>query len=345
MNVPCRQPETYTLRNANGMSATFVNPGLILQSLIVPLNGTFREVCLGFTSAESYQDEQYLQHYPYLGAVIGRMANRVKNATFEWEGKAHRLASNDGKHCLHGGQSGYDKKWWACQKKTDSSITFHLHSPAMDENFPEAIDIWAEFWLSEQNELGVRFTTSSEKPTPVNLTWHPYFNLDPEKKTIEQHWLSVHADHYLESDEYTVITGRVLEISTIFKGIHMPSVLEPILKKNKGIDTSFVIREYKTTALVHAGSLTSGDQLLRMDILTNNPIVHVYTGQHLPELTLPGEEPLFPYKGICFECQLYTDYVNQPNFPRLVPSSRNPLVQETVYAFKSNPQSYGSEEA
>ena len=325
--------------------ATLVNPGLILQSLIVPVNKENREVCLGFKSPENYQDEMYLRNYPYLGAVIGRIANRVKNASFDWEGNRFPLAANDGNHCLHGGSKGFDKKWWTSQKKSDSSITFHLHSQAMDENFPEAIDVTAEIWLSQQNELGVRFTTHSDKPTPVNLTWHPYFNLDLNKETIEQHWLSVHADRYLESDEDTVITGRILDISTIFQEIHMPSVLEPILTKNNGIDTSFVIREYKTTGLGHAASLTSSDQLLRMDILTNNPIVHVYTGQHLPVLALPGEEPLFPFKGICFECQLYTDFVNQPHFPIQLPDGGKPLVQETVYAFTTNHLPDGQEKA
>ncbi len=323
--------ETYTLRNKLGMEAILINPGLILQSLKVPCKNSIREVTLGFDNPLSYFSPDYVNNYPYLGAVIGRMANRIKNARFLWNNSSIELFPNQGSHCLHGGREGYDKRWWKLINKQETSACFQLQSPDGDENFPGEILIQADIWLTDKLQLGIKFTTMAKEVCPVNITWHPYFNLDDEQDTIKGHSLRINSTHRLETNEQHVVTGTIIPNIWAFESLSTIAEKLPI----GGIDHGFILPQKDQESLTEANVLRSSDQKIELTVYTNNPIVHVYTGQHLPHLKLENERSLFPYKGICFECQLFTDFVNQPNFPQLYVYPDKPLVQETVYSFNS----------
>jgi aldose 1-epimerase len=321
--------ETYTLRNELGMEAVLINPGLILQSLKIPVEDSVREVTLGFSNPLSYFSPDYINNYPYLGAVIGRIANRIKNAHFHWNKRSIHLYPNNGPHCLHGGNEGFDKRWWKLISKDNTTACFLLHSPDGDENFPGELQIQADIWLTDMLELGIKFTIFSNEVSPVNLTWHPYFNLDAEKDTIKGHRLQINSDRWLETNDNHIVTGIIKPNNWGFDILNTLSEVLP----SSGIDHGFILSQNNQSSLTEAIALCSSDHKLKLTVFTNNPIVHVYTGQHLPILELKNERKLFPYNGICFECQLFTDFVNQPHFPQLYVYPDKPLVQETVYSF------------
>jgi aldose 1-epimerase len=166
----------YTLVNKSGMKAKIITYGGILTSLLVPdKDGKLADVVLGCDSLAGY-----LKGHPFFGANAGRCANRIANAKFTLDGKEYTLAANNGKHSLHGGKEGFDKKVW----KADPIITpagpgveLSYRSKDGEEGYPGNLNVTITYKLTHQNELKIEYTATTDKPTVCNLAHHSYFNL------------------------------------------------------------------------------------------------------------------------------------------------------------------------
>ena len=186
--------DIYTLTNAKGSFARITNYGAIVTELHVPDRaGKLGDVVLGFDKVDDYVAKS-----PYFGSIVGRVANRIANATFVLDGKTVKLNANNAPHHLHGGKKGWDKVIWTAepkQTKDGPSLRLTHVSPDGEENYPGTVTATATYTLTNDDELRVTMTATTDKTTLVNMAHHTYWNL-AGSGTILGHELVIHADAY-----------------------------------------------------------------------------------------------------------------------------------------------------
>jgi len=185
--------ELYVLTNNNGMTAKIMTYGATLTELDVPdRKGKKEDVVLGFDNLRAYEDNPG----PYLGATVGRYANRIAGGKFTLDGKEYTLALNNGGNSLHGGKKGFDKVVWKAEPKTvadGAAVQFTYVSADGEEGYPGELKVAVTYTLTNKNELRIDYTATTTKSTPINLTNHSYFNLSGTDLPILNHVLD--ADH------------------------------------------------------------------------------------------------------------------------------------------------------
>ena len=169
----------YTVKNKSGAYVEILDYGCTVRSIVVPArNGEMTDVCLGHEDMEAYEKDD-----SFLGATVGRFANRIGGAKFTLNDKEYKLFVNDGENTLHGGQKGFDKYVWKCVDEEENFVTFARLSPDGEENFPGNLELEVKFTFSDNNEFEIEYKAKSDKDTPLNLTNHTYFNLDGIQST------------------------------------------------------------------------------------------------------------------------------------------------------------------
>lgn len=321
-----KRVDSFTLRNKNGMSITAINYGGIITSICVPdKNGVCENVVLGYNDLKSYLSDNY-----YLGAIIGRCANRIDNAQFILDGKQYNLAKNDGTNSLHGGKKGFNTKWWNIQeKRVREGQALRLSASSLDgeEGYPGKVDTEVLYILTNNNELIIKYFAHSTKKTIINLTNHTYFNLSAGKdKTVENHKLQIKTNYFLQLNDKQIPTGEFLptegtpldfrEAKPIANGLDLSHEQTALVN---GIDHSFVVPTSKDY-VVHYEDEQSGRIL---EITTGEPCVHIYSGNFLPQ----------PYSGIAFETQHFPDSIHHKNFPPVVLNPGATYTSETKFTF------------
>lgn len=299
----------YTLRNQAGMQLSVTELGAIISSLKVPLKSGLRECVLGFDAVSDYCSQAYLNHYPYLGAVIGRCAGRITRSEGRLNGEQISLTANHGVHHLHGGREGFDKKRWQVVAFEDARICLRYTSKDGEEGYPGTLDVEVAYTVTQDNSLRVDYFARTDRPTPVNLTQHTYFNFNEDRfGDILGHSLQVSADHYVPLDEHLLPVGTIVPVQGTdfdYREARLPGA---------SLDTSFVLRK----GMDVAGVLVSPDGLLKMAVATSYPVLHLYTGSFLPDLRPEGRKALKKNAGICFEAQHFPDALNHAAFPDTV---------------------------
>ena len=166
----------FRLTNASGASIELTNLGASWVSAHMPdKHGIFENILLGYDNAEGYIKDTY-----YMGATVGRFANRIYQASFSIKDTTYQLEKNDGENTNHGGASGFHKKIWQWEQ-IDSGIRFILHSPDMEGGYPGNVHVKIEYQFTETNELTISYYGITDRPTYLNLTNHAYFNLSGDK--------------------------------------------------------------------------------------------------------------------------------------------------------------------
>src|SRR5665213_372341 len=201
----------YTLVNDKGDTVTITNYGGAITSFVTPdKNGKFSSVIIGFDSLAPY-----LHHPPYFGALIGRYGNRIGDAKFTLDGKVYNLAANDGKNTLHGGMKGFDKVVWDASILNDTvpSLTLKYLSKDGEEGFPGNLNVTVQYILTNDGGLKIEYSAETDKPTPVNLTNHSYFNLSGNtSNTILDETLMINANSYTPVDNTLIPTGEIKSV-------------------------------------------------------------------------------------------------------------------------------------
>ena len=198
----------YVCTNARGSVLKMTNYGATVVALEVPdRQGQRANINLGFDRLEGY-----LGGHPCFGSTIGRYANRIAQGRFTLDGQEYHLATNDGPNHLHGGRVAFHRVVWQAEPFRDDSgagVRFRYSSPDGEEGYPGNLEVTAVYTLTDKDELIVAFTATTDKPTPVNLTNHNYWNLrGAGSGTIHEHRLFIAADHYLPVDETLIPTGE-----------------------------------------------------------------------------------------------------------------------------------------
>ena len=312
-NAPDGQPyQLVQLTNSNDMTVQFMDWGATWLSCKVPVNSELREVLLGC------KVEDYPHQTAYLGASIGRYANRIANAQFELGERTIQLVANQGKHQLHGGKEGFDKRRWKVEECGQNFVRFSLVSPDGDQGFEGNVKANVIYTLTDENSVKIEYEAESDKDTALNLTNHAYFNLENAEQgsDVRNHTLRLNADFYLPVDGEGIPNSplkHVVNTSFDFR------VAKPIAQDfqqgeqvvTKGYDHSFIVNKawQKPCAL-----LTSPNEDLSLEVLTSQAALQVYTGNYLAGTPTREGDTYQDFSGIALETQCLPDTPNHPEW-------------------------------
>lgn len=316
----------FTLTNSKGIELNVLNYGATIQSLKIPIsNSTKIDVVLGFETAEEYANSFRLPSAPYLGAIVGRYAGRINNATFVLNKKEIHLTNNHNQHHLHGGFSGFSTALWGVKLITKNSITLQHISNENEENYPGKLTTQVCYTLSDTNELKVEMSATSTQDTIINLTQHSYFNLDGQSEDVLQQELSIASSEILETTSENIPTGNFLSLN------QHPFDFSSSKPCPNSIDTTFVLNQKSKPN----ATLISRKNNLKMSVYTNQPAIHVYVGGNCFN-TIKGKEGA-NYQitsGICFEAQNFPDAPNHKHFPNSILKKGKEYSHKTIFAFE-----------
>jgi len=332
--------DLYTLRNVNGVEAKIANYGGIVVSLKVPdRNGKFDDVVLGFKDFEGY-----LKNDPYFGALIGRYGNRIAKGRFTLNGVEYKLAVNNGENHLHGGIKGFDKVvWTGSENKTKAgpAVVLTYLSKDGEEGYPGNLQVRVVYTLTNNNELKIDYSATTDKDTVINLTHHSYFNLAGEGNgDILNHLLTINANRFVPTDAGSIPTGELRSVAGTPFDFLKPTAIgarinqdDEQLKSGNGYDHTFVINGRPGTLRLAATASEPASGRV-MQVWTTEPGVQFYTGNFLNG-TLTGKSGKVYQRrfGFCLETQHFPDSPNHPSFPTTTLKKGATYKSTTIYKF------------
>ncbi len=337
--------DRYTL-SAGRLTVSVLTFGAIVQQLVAPdRTGERRNVVLGFPRLDDYVE----RNTPYLGAVVGRYANRIANAAFTLGGARHRLEANDGLHCLHGGRHGFDRHVWQAARayRTPGGVALTLRhaSPDGAGGFPGAVVVEVTYTLSRDDALRVDYRATTDRPTVLNPTSHVYWQLAGEGAgSIEAHVLTVAASRYLPAGPGRIPTGEVAPVAGTPFDFTTPTAVgdrlrdaDSQLASAHGYDHHFVLDGAGDDGLAPAVRLEDPTSGRRLEIATTEPGVQVYSGNFLDgSLAGTGGRLYRQADGIALETQHCPDSPNRPGFPSTVLEPGGIFSSTTVFRLSAN---------
>jgi len=331
----------YKLTNSHGVEVHAMNYGGIILSIRVPdRKGQFADIVLGHDTMEGY-----IPNPPYIGAIVGRYANRIANGTFTLDGKTYTLPKNDGPNTLHGGTTRtFDKVVWEGEPlKGKTGVAFSYLSKDGEEGFPGNLKVKVTYTLTDTNELVLDYEATTDKDTPINVSQHSYFNLAGEGTgDILNHEVMINADRFTPVDKNLIPTGELRPVKGTPLDFTKPTKIGARIDDNyeqlvlgHGYDHNFVINR-KGAGLVLAARVSEPTSGRVLEVSTTQPGVQFYTGNFL-DGTVTGKQG-HVYKrryGFCLETQHFPDSPNHPKFPTTILKPGERFHQTTVFKFSA----------
>jgi aldose 1-epimerase len=313
----------YTLTNSKGVIVKLISRGATLAEWHVPGKNEVADVVFGFDDIAGYESPAN----GYFGCTTGRVANRIAKGKFTIDGKEYSVPVNDGPNALHGGvKRSLDKVVWngePFENESGQGVVFTYTSPDGEEGYPGNLAIKVTYTLTDKNEVRIDYEATTDKPTPVNLTNHTYFNLaGAGAPTINDHELMIAAERYTPVDETLIPTGEIAPVTGTpldFRQFHKIGERVEQLndKPGKGYDHNFVLNNQDgDLALAAVVREPKSGRVLR--VFTTEPGVQFYGGNFLNGAAGKGGKKYNHRSGLCLETQHYPDSVNQPSFPSVV---------------------------
>jgi aldose 1-epimerase len=330
--------ELYTLKNAKGVTVKVMSYGTIVTELLVPdKEGKPADVALGFDTLEGY-----LGGHPYFGATVGRYANRIAKGKFVLDGTEYTLATNNGPNHLHGGKKGFDKVVWKAEvlPSRTPAVKFSYRSPDGEEGYPGNLDVTCTYTLTNENELRIDFTATTDKPTIVNLAHHGYFNLAGHAAgDILGHELMIAGDHYTATDDTLIPTGEIKPVKGTPFDFTQPTAIGARIAmaggNPVGYDLNYVLRAVEPPPFP-AARVREPKSGRVMEVLTTEPGIQFYSGNFLDGTNKgKGGAVYQKHAGFCLEAQKFPDSPNKPNFPSAVLRPGQTYKQTTIYKFET----------
>lgn len=323
-----RSVEAITVGEPDGVQLEVLTYGAIIRRLTVPVRGERRDVVLHFNRLEHYERDR-----AYVGPVVGRFGNRIAEGKFTIDGVAHQVATNEGANHLHGGMLGFSKRLWrVIEAGFGPRVVLGLTSPAGEEGYPGTLEATIEL-VAKHDSLRIRLGARTDAPTPVNLTYHPYFNLSGDPRTAgTAHWLRIPASHYLPVGPGLIPTGEIAPVAnTTFdfrrsrKAEPPAPASHPQLALGGGYDHCWVLDEGADCAC----ELMSPTRDLVMTIRGSGPGLQFYNGQFLSRA--------HPHlgNGVILEPQGFPNAPNEPCFPNAILRPGESYRAEIEYVFSS----------
>jgi len=329
--VESKTVNLYTLTNSNGITAKITNYGGIIVEYLAPdKNGIAENIVLGLGSLEDY-----LAGHPSLGCIIGRYANRIGGAKFVIDDIEYTLAANNGQNHIHGGRRGFSGKVWDATTSSDkqsATLSLTYTSADMEEGYPGNLTVTVDYVLNNNNELQIKYTATTDKPTVVNLTNHSYFNLAGCKVDTRDHQVKIYADAYTPVDEGNIPTGDITPVEgTPFDLRQWTVIRDRLTDLPRGYDHNFCVKGTPDNAVLVA-ELYDPESGRLLQTYTTEPGVQFYTAAHLNGRNKNPQGVAFTsFMGVCFETQHYPDSPNKPHFPTTTLRPGETYTQLTIY--------------
>jgi len=278
-------------------------------------DGNVREAVLGHPSSAHYLSEP-----GYFGALIGRYANRIADGRFLLDGREFLLVRNEGRHHLHGGSKGFHSRRWDLVSLTDDEVTLRHISPDGDQGYPGELEVEVRYKVLAERALRIEFLARCDKPCPVNLTSHPYFNLDGDARSALDHYLWIAAHRYLPVNDEMIPEGNLEDVAETPFDFRVPRRIRERLHQGVqqalagGYDHCFVLDHDRAAGPGDgcAARLWSSDRRLALHLYTDYPGLQVYSGNHLPKSVGRDGRSCAAHSGIALEAQYLPDSPNHP---------------------------------
>ena len=310
-------PRLIVLGSDSGVRLTVMDWGATWMSCLVPTGNVRREVLLGCGRIEDY----FVQK-AFLGATVGRYANRIGKAQFDNGGQWVRLVSNEGANQLHGGPEGFFNRRWNISEVSESHAVLRLQSPDGDQGFPGNLSVSVCFRVQGASAISIEYEASIDAPCPVSLTNHAYFNLDGAATDIRRHRLQINAQSFVPVGSDLIPLGALAPVAgTGFDFTHAKPIGQDFLADEqqwltRGYDHAFLLDPECQVLTRSAATLVSGDGQLTMDIYTTKPALQFYSGNYLNGVPARDGGAYAAYQGLALETQFLPDSPNHPEWPQ-----------------------------
>lgn len=325
----------YRLENSSGAYLEATDYGCRIRSICVPdKDGTLRDVCLGYPEVSDYEADDC-----YLGAAVGRHANRIGGATFTLNGKDYALEKNDGNNNLHGGNIGFAHRIWHVEH-ADGKLIFTRSFPDGEDSFPGNLEMRISYEWSEENRLLITYEANCDQDTVINFTNHSYFNLEGyESRSILEHELQIFSSAITENDSESIPTGKFLPVDGTPFDFRKPKAIGRDINEENvqlsyghGYDHNFVLdgEGFRTAAILQSKS--SG---IRMACSTDQPGIQLYTANFLKGQKGKYGEEFLPRCAVCLETQHFPNATNHPEFPSVILKAGETFRTQTSYEFST----------
>ncbi|KAL3151876.1 hypothetical protein ABBQ38_012837 [Trebouxia sp. C0009 RCD-2024] len=329
--------EPFILKNHRGVEAHILPYGAVVQKLTVPdRSGRSTDVVLGFDTLTPYEDGTS----PYFGALVGRVANRIANATFELDGKTYHISANENTTSLHGGMTGFSKRLWKGHVFTegeDSGVMLRYESPDGEEGYPGSLTATVTYLLTSNSELRINMEGSSQAPTPLNLAQHTYFNLNGQHtaSTVLNHDVTIQASYITPVDKQLIPMGVFMPVAGTPYNLNNSTRLSHNIHQGGGLPDGYDINyvlfgltgEQAKDKMLHgkvwdepqpAVKISSPTTGITLEVATTSPGLQFYSGGLLSvgaPVTGKGGIQYPRFGGFAVETQNFPNAINTAAFP------------------------------
>lgn len=330
-----REGTVYILENSKGMKVEVLDFGATIVKMEVPdKEGNLVDVVLGYDTVSGYQ-----QGSIFLGATVGRSANRIGKGSYSLNQIPYSLDKNDGQNNLHSGTDFYHLRFWNMEEISDTQLRCTLESKDGDQGYPGNVTISVTFLLTEENELNISYDGTPDKDTIMNLTNHSYFNIDGHASgTVLDQEIWLDADAFTRADSESIPTGEVVSVEGTPMDWRTPKKIGTEIDQDYealilggGYDHNWVLKTESGKKLV--ASLSSEISGIKMEVYTDTPGIQIYTGNFIDNEV--GKNGILYKKrsGVCFETQHFPDAIHHENFPSPIIKAGEKYNTSTSYKF------------
>lgn len=326
--------ESYLIRGPEGGCVEVINFGARVRSIHVPTPAGIKNIALGYAELEDYIHDPY-----YLGATVGRYANRIAAGRFCLDGQPYQLTLNQGANHLHGGCDSVSMRYWQLVEHQHDRLILSLHSEDGDQGYPGNLELEAEYRMLAGMVFEVNYRANTDKATPVNLASHTYFNLNgvdsngiPDTQ-ISNHKILLSASEYTPVDRHMIPTGERASVEGSTFDLRRDVLLgnclsasDPQIRLANGFDQNFIV-DGSGASPRFVGRVRSPGSGIQMSLYSNQPGVQFYTGNFL-------DAPFTPYQAFCLETQQFPDAPNQPGFPNTILRPGESYLSQTRFQFE-----------
>lgn len=329
----------FTLTNDGGSVVRLLEIGAIVAEISVPDRvGELADVVLGFDRLE-----EYAVNPAYFGCATGRVANRIAGGRFELDGRAIQLAINAPPNHIHGGEGGLHRVLWRGTPEEvpeGAAVRFSYVSADGDDGYPGKLSMEILYTFTRANGLRIDYLATTEKPTPINLTNHSYFNLAGHNAgSVLDHVVAIKASRFTERDENGVPSGRILPVEgtplDLREATRVGERINELADAGGGFDHNFVLDRWDGTTCRQIAEVIEPLRGRRMQVHTTQPGVQFYTGNFLNGLQGKGGAVYNRHYGLCLETQHFPDSVNHADFPSTILRPGDTFRETTEYRFST----------
>jgi aldose 1-epimerase len=314
-------PKVISLKHPSGLVLDLMDVGATWLSCRVPMaDGQTREVILGCPHATDYTAQT-----ARMGAMTGRVANRIANARYTRDGITTLLSTDAPPHQLHGGPVGFDQRRWTIVNQSSTHARLQLISADGDQGFPGELTVTLDVTLSQGRKITLEILATTTRETPVSISQHAYFNLDRHHHDVRQHRLQINAAHYLPVDSELIPLGALVAVDEsahrafdfrVPKTIAADWMCNPQQQIARGYDHAYLLAAHDGSVCQPAATLVAADGQLSMLIATTMPALQLYTGQYLAGITGRDGSTYSACNGVALEPSYLPDSPNHPEWPQ-----------------------------